>query len=69
MTRLNLTFSECEHSGDLERYEEDIRKCGGTIIMSDCKPDDEEGYIMFNVEDRKDFIEKFRKTESYGFSQ
>jgi hypothetical protein len=66
-TRIKVTFSECEHDGDMENYADDIRSCGGKIISTSVNPDAEEGTAVFEVEDKATFVEKFKQTDSYGF--
>lgn len=67
--RITKTFSECEHQGDLDNYCSDIAASGGRIILaqlSDCE-ECETGTVVFEVEDKKAFYERFRKTDSFGF--
>ena len=65
-----ISFSECEHHGDLEDYEQDLRKSGAKIISSEVNEDEETGYIEIELEQAKvaEFMEEFRITESYEFS-
>jgi len=67
MVRLKVTFSECEHDGDMDNYTSDIVKCGGKIISTHVDSDAEEGTAVFEVEDKATFVEKFKQTDSYGF--
>jgi hypothetical protein len=66
-TRIKVTFSECEHDGDMENYADDIRACGGRIISTNVDPDAEEGTAVFEVDDKPAFVEKFKQTDAWGF--
>jgi len=66
-TRLRLTFSECEHQGDLDNYSGDIKKCGGTIVQSHVDTENEEGTVDILVENKDAFLSEFKKTESYNY--
>jgi len=63
-----IIFSECEHTGDLDTYAEDVRSCGAIITATEIDTEEETGYISIEVADKQDFLKKFAKTESYGFS-
>ena len=60
-----LTFSECEHYGDLDNYVDDIVACGGTIESKRLNYDEEVGVIECSVP--HDFWMKFKTTNSYEF--
>ena len=71
--KIYLSFSECEHSGDLDAYAADVTKCGGVIANKSVSYDEdcceEMGHIYFDVYDKAEFFDAFKKTESYGFCQ
>jgi len=66
-TKLTLTFSECEHQGDLNNYSDDIHKCGGTIVQFHVDTENEEGTVIILVENKDAFMNEFKKTEAYNF--
>ena len=65
---LNIRFYECEHGGDLARYEEDLTKSGASIIDSGFSDDEEEGWARITIEDLDAFRSTFTKTEAFDFS-
>jgi hypothetical protein len=65
--KLTVTFSECEHDGDLDNYKEDIIKCGGKILSSSLDSDEETGTVVFEVEDKIIFRNKFIDTDTWEF--
>ena len=65
MLRIKIVFSECEHSGDLENYLEDIQKSGGRVS---CSSVDDEGEVIVDIEDKGLFLAQFKTTDSFGFS-
>jgi hypothetical protein len=67
MVRHTYTFTECEHPGDLNNYENELRDCGATIINSNIDYKEEEGLVTFEVKDWGHFFLLFEKTDSYGF--
>ena len=66
-SRMHLTFYECEHGGDLDHYLDDIYNSGGKVIRSQVERD-EECSVLVEVEDKQDFLKRFKRTKSYGFS-
>jgi hypothetical protein len=62
-----LTFSECEHDGDLDNYKDDIISSGGKIVDSGVNHDEESGWVKVEIEDKDAFLAKFRETDAYGF--
>lgn len=63
-----FVFGEVEHEGDLERVHEDITSSGGTILKSTINLEDETAEVYVEVKgDVKQFNDKFKETESYGF--
>jgi len=67
MKKITIKFYECEHTEDLNKYENDIRDSGGTIFISSVDSDEEIGTVLFEVENEDDFWTKFSKTDAYGF--
>ena len=65
MKKIKITFSECEHNGDLDNYVADIVKSGGKVINSVIDAEAEMGFV--NAEVPADFKDKFFATESYDF--
>ena len=65
--KMNLSFYECEHEGDLEQYIEDVTACGGTVVDSEINDEAEVGHVTVEVEDRKAFDVKFKETDAYQF--
>jgi len=63
------TFHECEHSGDMERYEDDVRKAGGRVLHSHVNYATEIGAMDFEVENETAFRKAFAQTESAGFAR
>ena len=68
MSNFFFTFYECEHSGDLEDYISDIEKSGGKDVKAEADFEEEEAEVKFQVEDKEEFLEKFKKTESFNYS-
>lgn len=64
-----LRFAECEHSGDLDAYIEDLVKCGATVVDSRVYEDEEECAVKFTVPKAQwaEFVTKFKQTDAYGF--
>ena len=66
--RLNITFYECEHSGDIGHYETDLRRAGATIVESDFNSEAESCTIEVEVADKSTFTEAFKATDAFAFS-
>jgi len=70
MITRTFEFYECEHSGDLGSYEDDVRESGGEIISSELNPRDELGTISIKFENKEkyeEFMKKFKETNAYDF--
>jgi len=67
MEKLELSFYECEHQGDLDTYIKDIVDCGGKIIAQVVNPEAETGHVVVHVEDKKAFWTLFKETYAYDF--
>lgn len=65
--KIKVTFCECEHDGDLDNYLGDIRDCGGKVLSSNVDSDEETGTVVFEVEDKPAFVEKFKQTDAWQF--
>jgi hypothetical protein len=65
MSKQTITFSECEHEGDVENYKQDLIKSGATILEVTPNFDEEEVTIVIEVD--KYFTDEFKKTDSYNF--
>lgn len=63
-----ITFNECEHDGDMNAYIDDLVKSGAKVFDKNINEDDETCRIYIEVSDFDDFVSKFSKTDSYGFS-
>jgi len=66
--KASLIFDECEHNEDLRIYVSDIQKSGGKIFNSSVDTEEETGIVCFEIEDKSDFLKRFKETESYDFS-
>lgn len=66
--RIYLSFYECEHSRDLDRYIADVYQSGGSITQSTINDEAETCSILVEVNDFEEFKRRFRNTESFGFS-
>lgn len=64
-----ISFYECEHYGDLDNYVNDLQQSGAEII-SYALSDEESGNVLISVPDNQfdAFLEKFKQTDSFGFS-
>lgn len=64
-----LQFYECEHDGDLGTYVDDLVQCGATIISTSINEEAEIGTVVIEFPDNEkvQFIEKLRKTETFLF--
>ena len=61
-----LRFGETEHSGDLARWESDLRRAGARVISSRIMRDRyETGEIQVEIVDMADFLQRFRRTTAY----
>jgi len=67
MAKVRITFSECEHQGDLNNYADDVRESGGTILEESVNTDIEEGTILVEVEDKQTFVNKLSETDCWDF--
>jgi hypothetical protein len=65
--KIKANFYECEHDGDLDNYIGDIVSSGGKIISSSVDSDEETGTVVFEVEDKPTFVEKFKQTNAWQF--
>jgi hypothetical protein len=63
-----MFFSECEHIGDKDNYESDLRKCGLKVVDYKIYYEDEECSITVQYEGSfEEFIQKFKDTDSFDF--
>lgn len=67
MEKLILEFYECEHDGDLNYYIGDITDCGGKYLSGRVDHDREIGWVTVEVKDKREFWNKFKQTDAYGF--
>lgn len=67
MARIYLEFIECEHSGDLDNYENDVCSSGAKIIDRKININEEVGTLEIEVENKEAFWLKFQETESFEF--
>ena len=65
-----INFDECEHTGDMDMYYGDIQDTGGTPDWNSITIDHdaETGSIEVEVDDIKDFTEKFGETDAADFA-
>lgn len=68
LRRREVHFYECEHDGDLDNYANDLMESGATVVSSSCNHEAETGIIVIEVSDFASFINKFKETDSFGFS-
>lgn len=70
MATRTIEFYECEHTGDLQDYISDLVTCGARILTSSVDSESETGSVTIEVADdkKKDFMEKFRKTDACELS-
>ncbi len=66
---LSLSFYECEHEGDLDRYIRDLNRCGARIRNSQINFDAETAEVIIEIPDFPAFKVAWQKTESAGFAQ
>lgn len=66
--RLQVTFYECEHGGDVDHYEADLRRAGAKIIESNLNSEAECCTIEIDVADKAAFKAAFEDTDAFGFS-
>ena len=64
----NLSFYECEHQGDLNRYLDDLVRCGASVLASKLDADAEEAVVRVDVSDFPAFREAWEQTESADFA-
>jgi hypothetical protein len=68
MAKMVITFTECEHAGDLENYKADLTDSGATVLSSTENFHEEECTITVQITDYEDFIRRFEDTDAYEFS-
>lgn len=68
--KFEITFQECEHTGDMDMYYGDIKDAGGVPDWNSITIDHdaEVGTIEVEVEDIQAFITKFKETDASGFA-
>ena len=66
--KTTIHFVECEHDGDYQDYANDLGDSGAKIINHELNYEAETCDIFVEIEDIGAFIEKFKKTDSIGFS-
>jgi len=65
--RGKIRFYECEHRGDLDHYVEDLTQSGADILRS-RETGEDECMVEISVADWREFLTRFKKTNSYDFS-
>lgn len=65
--KIRCRFYECEHSGDLARYEEDVIAAGARVLDKQCDRDADVGFITAEVADVHAFKLKLAETPSGDF--
>lgn len=68
MAKMTITFSKCEHSGDLENYKADLEDSNVKVLGSSANFGEETCAITVQISDYEAFIERFKETDAYGFS-
>lgn len=69
MIKMILVFSECEHDGDLQNYLTDVNDCDAHVLESKINYEAEIATVLIEIGDKKEFLDKFRLTDAYSFSQ
>jgi len=64
---MKLNFTECKTMITLYNFEGNIRMCGGKIITKELNTLKNTGSITFEVDNVKEFEEKFKLTNAYKF--
>ncbi|MFW6219996.1 MAG: hypothetical protein ACOC33_04075 [bacterium] len=62
-----LTFYECEHYGDIDYICKHLRRSGAKVINGVVDSVTEIGKINISISNKKQFISKLKKTDSYPF--
>jgi hypothetical protein len=68
MVKFTLFFDEVEHDDDYDRCVDDIARSGGAVVTGGYNYDTEEAKITVSAVSFLSFKNKFKETESYGFS-
>ena len=68
MTNICIHFGECEHEGDLNRYMEDLTQSGAHVILHELNYEAETAEVHVEIKDKKDFLTRFKQTDSIEFS-
>lgn len=66
--KIQITFHEVEHHGDLNRCLDDLRTAGAIVVKHQLDTDEEVGYVLVEVTDKAKFLQLFSKTDSFPFS-
>lgn len=65
---LSMSFYECEHEGDLDRYLRDLNRCGARVQNSSINFDAETAEVIIQIPDFAAFKSEWQKTESADFA-
>lgn len=63
-----ITLGKCEHEGDLEKPFKDLRNSGTAILEYEINDKAETAKILVQVDNVEEFMNKYRKTGSFGLS-
>lgn len=67
--KIRIFAEECEHYGDTENIEGDVRKSGGRVIECELDSESETAELVVEIEDDglNNFKSLFNETESSDF--
>lgn len=64
--QIRIEFRECETGQDIDDIEQDIIECDGDVTDTEHNYDAETCMFIIDVDNEKEFMEKFEETDSYG---
>jgi len=64
---MKLNFNECKTMMTLHNFEGNIAMCGGKVITKELNTIENTGSVTFEVDNVKEFKEKFKLTNAYKF--
>jgi hypothetical protein len=66
--RIQISFDECEHPGDLDNYIQEVRDSGAIILSSMINYEAETGLVDVEIPDFERFLTEFEKTNAIEFA-
>lgn len=64
----SISFSECNYDEDETNYIDALCKSGAKIREKKLVPEAHELVVVVDIESKKKFLDAFKKTDSYEFS-